>query len=116
MKKIFLTGASSGIGWAITQRLCAEGHEVWGTARDPQRISPLPRLHPVALDLASNDLVRQSFQNALAEAGHFDVVINNAGSGHFDPAATLPAETVAQQFQILVLAQIELCQLALAAM
>jgi NAD(P)-dependent dehydrogenase (short-subunit alcohol dehydrogenase family) len=116
MKKIFLTGASSGIGLAIAQRLCAEGHEVWGTSRDPQRVPVLPRLHAVALDLADTNLVRQSFQAALAEAGHFDVVINNAGSGHFDAAASISGKVLAQQFQILVLAQIELCQLALAAM
>jgi short-subunit dehydrogenase len=116
MKKIFLTGASSGIGLAIAQRLCAEGHEVWGTSRDPQRIPVLPNLHPVALDLSDTNLARQSFQSALTEAGNFDVVINNAGSGHFGPAASISAEVLAQQFQTLVLAQIELCQLALAAM
>ena len=116
MKKIFLTGASSGIGLAIAQRLCAEGHEVWGTSRDRQRIPSLPGLHAVALDLADTSLVRQSFQAALAEAEHFDVVINNAGSGHFDPVASISSEVISQQFQILVFAQIALCQLALAAM
>ena len=116
MKKIFLTGASSGIGLAIAQRLCAEGHEVWGTSRDRKRIPSLPGLHAVALDLADTSLAGQSFQGALAEAGHFDVVINNAGSGHFDPAASISSEVIAQQFQILVFAQIALCQLALAAM
>lgn len=116
MKRIFLTGASSGIGRAIAQRLCAEGHEVWGTSRDPKRISPLFRLHAVALDLADAGSIQRSFAAALSEAGHFDVVINNAGGGHFGRAESIPAEILAQQFQTLVLGQIQLSQLALAAM
>lgn len=60
--------------------------------------------------------MRTAFAAALAEAGDFDVVINNAGSGHFGPGETIAASVVNDQFQILVFAPIELCQLALAAM
>ncbi len=116
MKKIFLTGASSGIGLAIANQLCADGHEVWGTSRDLKRIPSVSRLHPVFLDLGDASSVRASFAGALAEAAYFDVVINNAGSGHFDPAASVAHEVLAVQFQTLVLSQIELCQLALEAM
>ena len=116
MKKIFLTGASSGIGLAIANQLCAEGHEVWGTSRDLKRIPPVSHLHPVLLDLGNPSSVRASFNDTLAEASYFDVVINNAGSGHFDPAASVSSEVLAMQFQTLVLSQIELCQLALNAM
>lgn len=116
MKKIFLTGASSGIGLAIARRVCAEGHEVWGTSRDSGRMPASPRLHAVTLDLADRNSLRTSFESSLAEAGYFDVVINNAGSGHFDPASSISNETLATQFQTLVLSQIELCQLALGSM
>jgi NAD(P)-dependent dehydrogenase (short-subunit alcohol dehydrogenase family) len=116
MKKIFLTGASSGIGLAAARALVAAGHEVWGTSRDPGRIPNLARLHGVALDLADLNSVRESFGRALREAGRFDVVINNAGSGHFGPAESLSAEMIHAQFQTLLIAQIELCQLAMGAM
>ena len=43
----------------------------------------------------------------------FDVLINNAGAGHFGPAELLPVETITSQFQILVFGQIQLMQLAL---
>jgi NAD(P)-dependent dehydrogenase (short-subunit alcohol dehydrogenase family) len=33
MKKILVTGASSGIGRTIAELLVAQGHEVWGTSR-----------------------------------------------------------------------------------
>jgi short-subunit dehydrogenase len=116
MKKVFLTGASSGIGLAIAQSLVAHGHEVWGTSRNPEQIPKLPRWHAVRLDLANPLSVEEGFNVALVEAGHFDVLINNAGTGHFGPAEFLPAETLAHQFQILVFGQIQLMQLALRSM
>lgn len=113
MKHIFLTGASSGIGLAIAKLLVAQGHEVWGTSRNLERIPQTPRLHPVRLDLSDRRSIGEAFNTALSEAGHFDVVINNAGAGHFGPAELLPVETIASQFQILVFGQIELMQFAL---
>ena len=51
MKRVFLTGASSGIGLAIAKLLIAHGHQVWGTSRNLERIPKMSRLHPVRLDL-----------------------------------------------------------------
>lgn len=116
MKKIFLTGASSGIGRATAEVLLQRGHEVWGTSRDVSRVPVLPRLHPVRLDLAEGASIRHAFHGALQEAGAFDVVINNAGSGHFGPGELLEAEQVENLFRTLVFAQIELCRLALHSM
>ncbi len=113
MKSVFLTGASSGIGLAIAKQLAAEGHEVWGTSRSLERIPSMPQLHPVRLDLGDPVSLEQGFNAALAEAGHFDVLINNAGAGHFGPADLLPSEVITNQFQILVFGQIQLMQLAL---
>ena len=116
MKSVFLTGASSGIGLAIAKALVAQGREVWGTSRNLERIPKLPRLHAVHLDLADPLSVEEAFNAALAEAGYFDVLINNAGAGHFDPAELVPMETITSQFQILVFGQIQLMQLALSHM
>ena len=114
--KIFLTGASSGIGRATAEALSSVGHEVWGTSRDISRVPALPRMHAVRLDLSDRASIHDAFASASAEAGSFDVVINNAGSGHFGPAELLSAETLHEQFQTLVFAHIELCRLALASM
>jgi short-subunit dehydrogenase len=113
MKRIFITGASSGIGLAIAKLLVAQGHEVWGTSRNLERIPKLPRWHAVRLDLADPLSVEEAFNAALAEAGYFDVLINNAGAGHFGAAELVPMETITSQFQILVFGQIQLMQLAL---
>jgi len=116
VKKIFLTGASSGIGKAIAKAATETGHEVWGTSRDISRIPSLRRLHCVQLDLSNPDSIDGAFNTALAEAGNFDVLINNAGSGHFGPAESLSEKEIASQFQILFFGHIQLMQLALAAM
>src|SRR6478672_12078120 len=116
MKRVFLTGASSGIGLATARLLAERGDEVWGTSRDISRLPQLARLHPVRLDLSDNVSLGGSFQRALREAGHFDVVINNAGSGHFSPAEHLSTEAMHAQFQSVLFSHVELCRLALASM
>src|SRR5260370_1397876 len=73
----------------------------------------MPRCHPVRLDLTDPLSIEEAFNAALAEAGHFDVLINNAGAGHFGAAEFLPVKTITSQFQILVFGQIQLMQLAL---
>ena len=113
VKTVFLTGASSGIGLAIAKSLVEHEHEVWGTSRNLERIPKMSRLHPVCLDLADRLSIEQAFASTLAEAGHLDVLINNAGAGHFGPAELLPLEVITSQFQILVFGQIQLMQLAL---
>jgi NAD(P)-dependent dehydrogenase (short-subunit alcohol dehydrogenase family) len=116
MKRIFITGASSGIGWATAQALLARGHEIWGTARNVAALPRHDRFHAVRLDLMNTDDVEETFARAVAEAGHFDVVINNAGSGHFGPAELLTPAEIAAQFQIVFFAHVRLMQLALAHM
>src|SRR6266700_4267179 len=113
MNRVLLTGASSGIGLAIAKSLVGQGHEVWGTSRNLERIPKVPGLHPIRLDLADRLSVEQAFNSALAEAGYLDVLINNAGAGHFGAAERLPLETITSQFQMLVFGQIQLMQLAL---
>jgi NAD(P)-dependent dehydrogenase (short-subunit alcohol dehydrogenase family) len=116
MKKVFLTGASAGIGLATAKALVAQGHEVWGTSRDPKRIPEMAHLHPFRLDLSDMSSIDMAFNSALAEAGNFDVLINNAGAGHFGPTEFLSDDIVAGQFQVLVFSHLRLLRLALKAM
>src|SRR5258708_4050716 len=92
--KVFLTGASSGIGLETARLLTQHGCEVWGTSRDISRLPQHARFHPVQMDLASFDSIREGFASALKEAGAFGVLINNAGDGAFGPLDVMPAEIV----------------------
>src|ERR1043165_5647881 len=107
MKRIFITGASLGIGLATAKLLAERGDEVWGTSRDPARIPQLPRLHPVRLELGNDVSLGESFNAAPRDAGDI---------AYFGPMESLSLETLRAQFQTLVFAHIELYRLALAAM
>lgn len=112
MKKVFLTGASSGIGLAIAQHLSRAGYEIWGTSRQLTRLPQLPHFHPVELDLLNLD----SLPTCLAQVGDFDILINNAGAGIFGAPADFRAEHLRSQFDLLYTAPIELIRLTLPAM
>ncbi len=116
--RVFLTGASSGIGLATARALTAAGHEVWGTSRRLDRLpADLPRFHPVALDLHDLAAVPGVFHVAQAEAGgRFDVLVNNAGDAWFGPGAELPGDALRRQFETLTFGPFTLTQLALPAM
>jgi short-subunit dehydrogenase len=111
-----LTGASAGIGRAIVDRLLETGYRVWGTSRDPSRLPAHANFHPLELDLNDMDAVRSGVRRALGEAGSFDVLINNAGSGIYSPLEHLSHEQMAQQFQSLVFAPMEITKLLLPGM
>ncbi len=117
-KRVFLTGASSGIGLATARSLVAAGCQVWGTARAIERLpAGLENFHPVPLDLNDERSIRENFAAAQAAAGgRFEVLINNAGGGWFGPAARIPSEELHRQFQTLVFGPMILIQLALPAM
>src|SRR5262249_19941653 len=111
MKKVFITGASSRIGLAVAKSLVEHGHEFWVTWLNLEGIPKMPALNPIRLDLADRLSIEEAFNSALAGAGYLDVLINNAGAGHFGPAEVLPLEVITNQFQILVFGQIQLMQL-----
>src|SRR5262249_40473997 len=88
-----VTGASSGIGAAIAQRLLADGYRVFGTARkvgpNVQRtadggaaITLVPagsRVEMIELDVHSDESGERCLATGLDRAGAIDVLVNNAG-------------------------------------
>jgi NAD(P)-dependent dehydrogenase (short-subunit alcohol dehydrogenase family) len=84
----FITGASRGFGreWAIAA--LERGDSVAATARDLSTLSDLrekygERLLPLRLDVTDRDADFAAVQQAHERFGRLDVVVNNAGYGHF---------------------------------
>jgi NAD(P)-dependent dehydrogenase (short-subunit alcohol dehydrogenase family) len=67
-------------------------------------------------DVSNRDMVYGLADKIKKEIGKVDVLINNAGAGHFDATEILSPEKVEQLIRTLVFAHIELCRLALVAM
>jgi len=113
MKRVFLTGASAGIGLLTARLLCEKGHEVWGTARSLAKLPAMERFNPVALDLNDKDSIERGFSAALGQAGYFDVLVNNAGAGVFGPLESFSDDEFVAQFETLLLGPLRLIRLAL---
>jgi len=79
MKTAIVTGASRGIGRAITERLMRDGSLVIATGRDEQSLASL-NTPSIALDLRDPTSARALIEFALRETGRIDVVVNNAGA------------------------------------
>ena len=75
-----VTGASKGIGLAITRALADEGARVVAGARTIDTLHDIDRVTAVALDLVAADGPAQLIQRALDEHGRVDVLVNNVGA------------------------------------
>lgn len=80
IKTWFITGCSSGFGRALAEAALASGHRVIATARDVRRIADLDHGDTCRL-LALDVTDPASIHGAIAAAGRFDVLVNNAGAG-----------------------------------
>jgi len=97
-----VTGSSTGIGQATAATLARAGHTVYATMRNPKSGSEELRaiaarenlpLRYAALDVDSDQSVRDAFAGILAESGHIDVLVNNAGIGQWGAVEELPIAT-----------------------
>ncbi len=81
-KVAVVTGASRGIGLAVTRALAAEGAHVIAGARSTTTLDGLAGVTSVALDLAEAPAPARLVQQAIDVHGHIDVLVNNVGAVH----------------------------------
>ena len=74
-----VTGASKGIGLAITRALVAEGAVVVAGARTIDNLQGIKGVTPVVVDLGSRDGPAQLVKRAADDHGRIDVLVNNVG-------------------------------------
>jgi NAD(P)-dependent dehydrogenase (short-subunit alcohol dehydrogenase family) len=84
-KTWLITGASSGLGRLMTERLLARGDHVVATAQRGASLADLQREHgdrlvvPV-LDLTDTTGIRRVLASAFRQLGRIDVLVSNAGA------------------------------------
>lgn len=117
-KTWFITGASSGLGLEMTQRLLAEGNTVIATVRRPGTLAQLEqeyreRLDIVQLDLVEPQSITSAVEGAFERHGRIDVVVSNAGYGLFGAAEELTNEEIDRQVATNLTGSIHLIRAAL---
>lgn len=86
-QRVWLVGASSGIGAALAQTLLEAGAQVTISARRQEALEALAQHHPhahvVAFDAADAQAWPEAFERTVAAMGHVDLVV--FGAARYDP-------------------------------
>jgi NAD(P)-dependent dehydrogenase (short-subunit alcohol dehydrogenase family) len=117
-KVALVTGASSGIGKAIAQRLIADGLTVIVAARSYEKMADLEALgaHRLRLDVASDDSIQTAVNEILNTFGGVDVLVNNAGFGCYGAVEDVTIDDARYQFEVNLFGLARLTQLLLPTM
>ncbi len=98
MAKVWLiTGSGNGLGRDIAEAALAAGDSVVAGARRPEELAPLveqygDRVRPVKLEVRDEEAAKAAVQLAVEAFGRLDVLVNNAGYGHFAPFEQMDPE------------------------
>ena len=111
-KVVLITGGSSGIGKSIGEFLHQKGFVVYGTSRNPEKItnSEFPL---VALDVRDKQSIVNCFAEVIQKSGRLDIVINNAGVGITGPIEEIPTEEIRNNFETNLFGPIEVTKAVL---
>jgi 3-hydroxybutyrate dehydrogenase len=88
-RAVIVTGAASGIGRAIAQRLIDDGMQVLSVDLQPPSDGPGT---PFAADLTTREGNRAAVDEALERFGRIDAIVPNAGFQHVSPVVDFPEE------------------------
>ena len=118
MKTWLITGASSGFGRTMTERLLERGDHVIATVRREGSLDDLADRHGAALrthmlDVSDAAAVRQTVDRAFGKSERIDVVVSNAGYGAFGAAEELSDEQVDRQIATNLVGSIQLIRASL---
>lgn len=108
-----VTGASSGIGEATALMLRDAGYTVYAVARRTERMADLAErgIRTFAMDLTDDATITSGVERILEEAGHIDLLVNNAGYGSFGSVEDIPIAEARRQFEVNVFGLARLIQL-----
>ena len=118
MRTALVTGAGGGIGAAIASRLAADGYTVvfHSNTKDCGKAAAAAHGIAVRADLSDYAQLAAMVSGVLAQVGHIDVLVNNAGISVTGLLTDIDPQTRRRLFDINVLAAIECARLLLPAM
>jgi NAD(P)-dependent dehydrogenase (short-subunit alcohol dehydrogenase family) len=100
MQSVLITGTSKGIGYETALAFARSGHQVHATMRNPEQSPTLPEaiareklpITITAMDVDSDNSVRDAIRGIVAKHGPIDVLVNNAGIERFGSIEELSFE------------------------
>lgn len=96
-KTAIVTGASSGLGAAISEALIKNEAKVYGLARNEKTLRSMQNnlgenFIPVSLDISNHDAIKSWMSATFSEKSTPDILINNAGAGSFGKIDEISSE------------------------
>lgn len=85
-KIVLITGCSGGLGSLLAQNLSAKGYVVYAGIRKIEDVTAFlqrwgashPNIHPIRLDITSDESCQEAVREVVSREGRLDVLINNA--------------------------------------
>lgn len=102
-RAILVTGASTGMGRDLTERLSSLGHRVYASARKPsdlESLAKLPGVVPLPLDVRDAASVRSAGSWLAGQTTGLDGLVNNAGVGGIGPLLAWTEEELHDLFEV----------------
>jgi len=102
-KIVLVTGASRGLGLAISKAFAAEGAAVAMLARnaaDLARVAKEVGGLPIVCDVSNPEDVRSGFGQVQAHFGGLDILVNNAAVGHPQPIEEAADDLVQSEVEV----------------
>src|SRR5262249_44738800 len=110
-KVCVVTGASTGIGLAVSERLAQGGASVLMVARDESRLAAAAEqagADYLAADVTDADVDQRIIATCAEQMGGVDVLVNNAGTSFSRPLAELTDDDWNAQWELHVMAPMRL--------
>src|SRR5688572_905904 len=95
-KTVLITGGARGIGFSTAQEFARAGYDLALIDRDHEGLEQAAkalsgtRVVTRVVDVGDQRAVEAMAQEVLAELGHLDVLVNNAGIAHTGTLASTP--------------------------
>jgi len=108
MKKVIITGVSTGIGYSSAKILCNAGYTVYGSVRkseDAERIADKlgDNFHPLIFDVTETQGILDGAEKVKSELGDGECIaglVNNAGVAMGGPVTLVETDVFRKQFDI----------------